>query len=116
MYAAMPAILKDAVEKIYIEKGWDLLNSVYMRAGEPTYPTFHDLMRTLPNVINNSGYSSDTKGDYIGALVTRVTSLTNGISGQIFCDSYDIPDEVMFDQNTIVDLSRVGSYEIGFRD
>ena len=111
MYAAMPAILKDAVEEIYIEKGWDLLNSVYMRAGEPTYPTFHDLMRTLPNVINNSGYSSDTKGDYIGALVTRVTSLTNGISGQIFCDSYDIPDEVMFDQNTIVDLSRVGSSE-----
>lgn len=111
MYAAMPAILKDAVEQIYIEKGWDLLNSVYMREGEPTFPTFNDLMRTLPNVINNSGYSADTKGDYTGALVTRVTSLTNGISGQIFCDSYDIPDEVMFDQNTIVDLSRVGSSE-----
>lgn len=111
MYAAMPAILKDAVEQIYIEKGWDLLNSVYMRDGEPVYPTFNDLMHTLPNVINNSGYSSDTKGDYIGALVTRVTSLTNGISGQIFCDSYDIPDAVMFDQNTIVDLSRVGSSE-----
>lgn len=111
MYAAMPAILKDAVEQIYVEKGWDLLNSVYMREGEPVYPTFNDLMHTLPNVINNSGYSSDTKGDYIGALVTRVTSLTNGISGQIFCDSYDIPDTVMFDQNTIVDLSRVGSSE-----
>lgn len=85
MYAAMPAILKDAVEKIYIEKGWDLLNSVYMRAGEPTYPTFHDLMRTLPNVINNSGYSSDTKGDYIGALVTRVTSLT-----MVFRDRFSV--------------------------
>lgn len=111
MYAAMPAILKDAVEQIYIEKGWDLLNSVYMKEGEPTYPTFNDLMRTLPQIIDNSGYSSDTKGDYTGALVTRVTSLTNGISGQIFCDCYDIPDEVMFDQNTIVDLSRVGSTE-----
>ena len=111
MYAAMPAILKDAVERIYIEKGWDLLNSIYMKKGEPTFPTFNDLMRTLPNIINNSGYSADTKGDYTGALVTRVTSLTNGISGQIFCDSYDIPDEVMFDQNTIVDLSRVGSSE-----
>lgn len=111
MYAAMPAILKEAVEKIYIEKGWDLLNSVYMKDGEAVYPTFSDLMKTLPNVINNSGYSSDTKGDYIGALVTRVTSLTNGISGQIFCDSYDISDDVMFDENTIVDLSRVGSTE-----
>lgn len=111
MYAAMPAILKDAVEQIYIEKGWDLLNSVYIKEGEPTFPTFNDLMKTLPNVINNSGYSSDTKGDYTGALVTRVTSLTNGISGQIFCDSYDIPDSTMFDENTIVDLSRVGSSE-----
>ena len=111
MYAAMPAILKDAVEQIYIDKGWDLLNSVYMKEGEPTYPTFMDLMKTLPNVIDNSGYSADTKGDYTGALVTRVTSLTNGISGQIFCDSYDIPDSKMFDENTIVDLSRVGSSE-----
>ena len=111
MYAAMPAILKDAVEQIYVKKGWDLLNSVYMKPGEPTFPTFNDLMRILPKVIDSSEYSSDTKGDYIGALVTRVTSLTNGISGQIFCDSYDIPDEVMFDTNTIVDLSRVGSSE-----
>lgn len=111
MYAAMPAILKDAVEKSYIEKGWDLLNSVYLKDGEPTYPTFADLMRILPKVINTSGYSADTKGDYIGALVTRVTSLTNGISGQIFCDSYDIPDNTLFDENTIVDLSRVGSSE-----
>ena len=111
MYAAMPAILKDAVEKIYIDKGWDLLNSVYLRGGEPEFPTFNDLMITLPNIINNSGYSSDTKGDYVGALVTRVTSLTNGISGQIFCDCYDIPDQAMFDENTVVDLSRVGSSE-----
>ena len=111
MYAAMPAILKDAVEQIYIEKGWDLLNSIYTPAGEPVYPTFSDLMKALPNVINNSGYSSDTKGDYTGALVTRVRSLTNGISGQIFCDNYDISDDVLFDENTIVDLSRVGSSE-----
>ena len=37
--------------------------------------------------------------------------MTNGIVGQIFCDCYDVEDEVLFDQNTIVDLSRVGSSE-----
>lgn len=111
MYAAMPAILKDAIEQIYIEKGWDLLNSVYLGEGEITYPTFQDLLYVLPKIINRSGYSSDTKGDYIGALVTRVASLTKGITGQIFCDIYDIPDETLFDENTIVDLSRVGSAE-----
>ena len=111
MYAAMPAILKEAVEQIYIEKGWDLLNSAYIRGPEPVFPTFSDLMKALPRIISSSAYSSDTQGDYTGALVTRVTSLTNGISGQIFCDSYDIPDNVLFDENTIVDLSRVGSAE-----
>ena len=111
MYAAMPAILKDAVEQIYIDKGWDLLNSVCVSDGEPVYPNFNDLLRTLPQVIKHSGYSSDTQGDYTGALVTRVKSLTNGISGQIFCDCYDVADEVLFDQNTVIDLSRVGSSE-----
>lgn len=111
MYAAMPAILKDAIERSYEKVGWDLMNSIYLPGGTPQYPTFKDLLAELPMVINQSGYSSDTKGDYIGALVTRVNSLTNGIIGQIFCDCYDISDEELFDQSTIVDLSRVGSSE-----
>lgn len=111
MYAAMPAILKDAIERSCINKGWDLLNSVFIKPGVPVYPTFSDLLIELPKVIDNSGYSADTKGDYTGALVTRVQSLTNGIYGQIFCDDFDIDEATMFDHNTIIDLSRVGSTE-----
>lgn len=111
MYAAMPAILKEAIEKTYVSCGWDLVNSIHIDNGKHKYPTFNDLLTILPKIINESSYSSDTKGDYIGALATRVSSLTNGITGQIFCDSYDIEDEVLFDCNTIVDLSRVGSSE-----
>lgn len=111
MYAAMPAILKDAIERTYENIGWDLINSIYTPGGTPQYPTFKDLLNELPMVIKQSGYSADTQGDYTGALVTRVNSLTNGIIGQVFCDSYDIEDEALFDQSTIVDLSRVGSSE-----
>ena len=110
MYAAMPAILKDAIEAIYIRKGWNLLNSVYMGKGEPEYPTFTDLLTILPDVIAKSNYSSDTKSDYTGALVTRVRSLTNGIYGQIFTGD-DIDDTELFDRSTIIDLSRIGSSE-----
>jgi len=111
MYAAMPAILKESIEKTYISCGWDLINSIYIDNGKHKYPTFNDVLDILPNIINQSSYSSDTKGDYTGALATRMSSLTNGITGQIFCDSYDIDDAVLFDENTIVDLSRVGSSE-----
>ena len=111
MYAAMPAILKEGIERAYISKGWDLLNSVYTKTGSPAFPTFNDLLIEIPKVIAESSYSADTRGDYTGALVTRVHSLTNGLYGQIFCDDFDIDDKDLYDGNTIIDLSRVGSTE-----
>lgn len=111
MYAAMPAILKEAIEEAYVSTGWDLLNSIYVGEGEPVFPTFVDVLQELPKIINSSDYSSDTKGDYIGALVTRVNSMTNGIYGQIFCDEFEVDYVTLFDENTIIDLSRVGSSE-----
>lgn len=111
MYAAMPAILKEAMEEAYVSKGWDLLNSVYTKKGEVVFPTFLDVLQELPKIINSSQYSADTKGDYIGALVTRVNSMTNGIYGQIFCDDFEVEEKTLFDERTIVDLSRIGSSE-----
>ena len=50
------------------------------------------------------------KSNYIGSLVTRVKSLTNGLNGQIFA-SNEIDNAQLFDSNVIVDLSRIGSQE-----
>lgn len=110
MYAAMPAVLKDAIECSYISCGWDLARSS-CAGGRRFFPTFSVLLRELPVVLAQSAYSSDTKGDYTGALVTRIKSLTNGINGQIFCTGTELEDAALFDQNVIVDLSRVGSGE-----
>lgn len=108
MYAAMPAVLKDAVETVYRNAGWDMTQSI---SSLGYFPTFLDLLEELPKTIKKSNYSSDTQSDYTGALVTRVKSLTNGIIGQIFCSKDEIPNEQLFDQNVIVDLSRIGSSE-----
>ena len=108
MYAAMPAVLKDAVERAYITCGWNLTDSTCVTG---KFPTFVDLMELLPDVVKRSGYSADTQNDYIGALFTRIKSLTNGINGQIFCADKEIPAEKLFDENVIIDLSRVGSME-----
>lgn len=108
MYAAMPAVLKDGIEQAYRRKGWDLTVS---RSAMGQFPTFQDLNRELPAVMEQSAYSADTKGDYTGALLTRVKSLTNGINGQIFCSVDELSQEELFDRNVIVDISRVGSAE-----
>lgn len=108
MYAAMPAVLKDAMEAAYTSCGWNLTS--FKRLGR-RFPTFSTLLEKLPEVMNNSEYSGDTKADYKGALVTRVKSLTNGINGQVFCAENELTDCELFDKNVIIDLSRVGSME-----
>lgn len=108
MYAAMPAVLKDAIEIAYKEKGWIFTDPFYY---SKDFPTFMDLMEALPEVMEDSLYSADTKSDYAGALITRVKSLTNGINGAIFCSADEIDDADLFDRNVIVDISRIGSAE-----
>ena len=108
MYAAMPALLKEAILHAYEACGWDLVSSI--PAQDNVFPTFLDLQESLTRVIEETAYDQETKGNYTGSLVTRVKSLTNGINGQIFCDG-EIENELLFDENVIIDLSRVGSSE-----
>ncbi len=107
MYAAMPAVLKEAVERAYVSVGWNLDISENI-SGERIYPSFSDVLGKLTEVIDNSEFSDEVKSNYAGALLTRVRSLTNGINGRIFAGN-EIPGENLFDENVIIDLSRVGA-------
>ncbi len=113
MYAAMPAVLKDSIERAYRSSGWRLDTSECSHKDSdenPLYPNFIDVLNQINIVMNESQYSSDSKGDYKGALSTRLKSLTNGIYGRIFT-SNEIPAAKLFDKNVIIDLSRTGSSE-----
>lgn len=109
MYAAMPAVLKSAVEKSYVDCGWDLVIS-QNKYDEELYPTFADVARNVKSIIDSSEYDAENKGAYKGSLLTRLESLCNGINGMIFV-SDEISATQLFDENVIVDLSRVGSSE-----
>lgn len=109
MYAAMPAVLKNAVEKSYVDCGWNLMFSTN-KYGENIYPAFADVARNIKEIIDASEYDSENKGAYKGSLLTRLQSLTNGINGMIFSCN-DLADKELFDRNVIIDLSRVGSSE-----
>lgn len=112
LYAAMPAILKQAVVDSYTRCGWDIQNSIWIPGiCNHKYPVFSDVLEILPDIINTSDYSSDSKGDYKGALLTRVQSMTVGINGVIFKNSVGIEDSLLFDSNVIIDLSELGSDE-----
>lgn len=109
MYAAMPAVLKSAIEKSYKDCGWNLTESVN-EYGDELYPNFADVARNVKRIIDNSEYDAENKGAYKGSLLTRLNSLTNGINGMLFSNN-ELTSNQLFDENVIVDLSRVGSNE-----
>lgn len=85
MYAAMPAILKKSIICAYSACGWDIRKSE-CRHGR-LFPTIADVVVQLKKIIASSEYSADTKGDYIGALQTRLESLQTGIYSTILSSS-----------------------------
>lgn len=109
MYAAMPAVLKEAILQAYQSCGWDLDSSTNCYH-DGLFPTFVDVLESLEQVIEGSAYSQEVKGNYIGSLSTRIRSLTNGLNGQLF-GADEVDNELLFNSNVIVDLSRIGSAE-----
>lgn len=109
MYAAMPAVLKDAVARSYEDCGWDLAASDNPY-GADLFPCFADVARNVRDILDSSEYDAENKGAYKGSLLTRLNSLTNGLNGMML-SSNEVDASVLFDDNTVIDLSRIGSAE-----
>lgn len=113
MYAAMPVVLKKAITDAYKNCGWDLdLSTVDIAYGIKLYPTIKDVVSALQDYINNSEYSEQTKGDYKGSIETRLLSLSEGLTGSMLNNSSNnLTDVELFEENVIVDLSKVNNSE-----
>ena len=109
LYDAMPAFLKDAILRSYEYVGWDLGSSTF-EGEELEFPDFDILVEHLDNLIDASDYASDIKSNYRGALITRVKSLTVGLNKFLF-NANQTPYYRVFDENCILDISRVKSNE-----
>lgn len=109
MYAAMPVILKKSILQAYQKVGWDLdISENIQEVG--VFPNFADIAISLKEIIQSSAYSEEVKGNYIGSLETRIMSLTDGLNAQLFSQN-ELNNSLLFDENVIVDLSRVASSE-----
>lgn len=109
MYDAMSAFLKDAILRSYETLGWDLGASAF-EGEEIRYPDFEILMEQLSELIDQSDYDAEVKSNYRGALITRIRSLTVGLNKMIFSEK-QTAYEKLFDQNCVLDISRVKSSE-----
>jgi hypothetical protein len=108
MYAGMPQALETSISQAYVSCGWNL-NRSYNPYG--LFPTMKDVVAALRNYINNTNFSQDTRGDYEGALTTRLDAFSNGVLSNVISYQEETSYDELFNQSTIVDLSSVKSSE-----
>lgn len=109
MEAAMPSVLKQAVERAYKWAGWNLKTSKNIYSKD-LFPNFRDVLDAINQIMDETNFSAENKGNYKGALCTRLQELMTGLNEKIFV-SDDLSDEQLFQENVIIDLSRLGSDE-----
>ncbi len=111
MFGPLPGMIKDAIEESYIACGWDLKRSRRIRKGGKKYPTFSDMLDAVERIISHSPYPESTRGEYRGALGMRIRSMMTGFEETIFHHPQGLSDRELFEHNTIIDLSNLGSAE-----
>ncbi len=113
MEASMPYLVEQAILRAYEEKGWDLSDNSCLLGDDPfepalrVWPTMSDMIRQLDTLIPEQGMGKEFEEKYRGSLVSRLTSLTHGVLGDIL----DVPQSLDFDalltRNVVVELEEI---------
>ena len=108
LYAAMPNILEQCLNRVYQHCGWDLIQGTNYYTDilpeDMLYPTFSDLCIEIDNYLKNSDFGAETKGNYKGALLTRLQSFTSGTKGILLNTKAHICFENFINNKIVISL------------
>ncbi|RLG50003.1 MAG: hypothetical protein DRO00_09325 [Thermoproteota archaeon] len=106
LYAPMPYVLEQCLERVYRKFGWDL---VHGRRGKT--PRLEDLYSEVSMHVTELGYEPKLTMDIEAALRTRLRSLISGAKGAMLNVESSIPLKELISNPTILELEDVGSSE-----
>ena len=108
LYAAMPNILEQCLVLVYQHCGWDFIQNKNRYASElpesMLYPTFSDLCREVDAYLDNAKFGEELKGNYRGALLSRLQSFTSGSKGMLLNTSKHLPCDELSKAKVVISL------------
>lgn len=108
LYAAMPNILEQCLVLVYQHCGWDFIQNENRYASElpesMLYPTFSDLCREVDTYLENAKFGEEVKGNYRGALLSRLQSFTSGPKSMLLNTSKHLPCEELSRGKVVISL------------
>lgn len=108
----MPFLLDRAIERVYREKGW----LPYMiNQGTLPYPTMGELYDTLEQILKETDYEGEIKGNLKSVLQVRIGSLLSREMGDVFnvAESTMAPEEWLT-RPVVIELEAMGSGPANF--
>ncbi len=108
LYAAMPNILEQSLVLVYQHCGWDFIQNENRYAKElpesMLYPTFSDLCNEVDAYIERENFGEELKGNYRGALLSRLKSFTSGSKGMLLNTSKHLSCEELSKEKVVISL------------
>lgn len=108
----MPFLLDRAIERVYRDKGW----LPYMiNQGTLPYPTMGELYDTLEQILEETDYEGEIKGNLKSVLQVRIGSLLSREMGDVFnvAESTMAPEEWLT-RPIVIELEAMGSGPANF--
>lgn len=85
--AAMPNILEQCLTNVYVKLGWNIATSKNIFQDklpeEMLYPTFSMLCSEVEHFLEKADFGPELKGNYKGAMLSRLQTFTNGAKGML---------------------------------
>ena len=108
LYEAMPNILEQCLYRVYANCGWDFITGENIYQGELSeedlYPTFTSLCDEIQKYLDESRFDTEVRGNYTGALLSRLQSFTSGSKGALLNTTEHISFDDWSQKNVVVEL------------
>lgn len=108
----MPFLLDRAIERVYRDKGW----LPYMiNQGDLPYPTMGELYDTLEQILEETDYEGEIKGNLKSVLQVRIGSLLSREMGDVFnVSESSVAPEEWLSRPIVIELEAMGSGPANF--
>ncbi|MFQ5788838.1 MAG: ATP-binding protein, partial [Thermodesulfobacteriota bacterium] len=108
----MPYILEEALYRVYMDKGWDLITGKNNKGSGPrSFPTLSEFCNSVEEIVNGAGYDQETTQNIRTALRVRLGSLRAGAKGFMLDTRYSIDFNEILKYPSVFELGKIGDDE-----
>lgn len=113
MEAAIPQIIESAMYGCYEDYGWNITQNINEKYENPfedgiyAFPTLEDLINKVSEVVEEQGFDTRLKNDYIGSIKARLMGLLMGSKGMMLNTKRSVDFRDLLEKKVVLELEEI---------